>query len=168
MTSTSKSRRNPCASARKFCKATCAKKGQQKNKRGCPVQALRERGFSNVEEAGSQARTQTENVPGPVQLRHNFRRRRELRPSGNGVGKILKMSRLRQASRSQKPPAANGLSTRKILVRGRVLTAQPRSHSALRRLTSLKSQTCYTASAFDCSPSPASQHAQPASAPPPK
>ena len=76
----------------------------------------------------------TAHVPRPLQLRDDLCRRGKLRSPRNRMEPLYDLSRLRQATRSEEPPAANGISSRGLLEGGRVLARR-----GARRILTLRS-----------------------------
>src|ERR1700721_732111 len=98
--SSSKSRRSRFGCAKKLCHPNGGRKThtQLAKSREAQPQFRKEQKQSVVA-----------HVPGSVQLRNNLRRSRKLRPSRYGLGPLSDLSRLREAPRSEKPVAADGI-----------------------------------------------------------
>src|SRR5579862_953894 len=110
MTSSWKLRRRRCA---------CAKKSyNQISERRVRTPSLKSRESCDQVRKKHKEERPPADVPRPLQLRHDLCGRRELRSSGNGMEPLFGLPRLRQAPRSQEPPAPDGLSSRRLLESG--------------------------------------------------
>src|SRR5271169_4318914 len=102
-----------CGCARKPCSRINARKSR------LPLSKSREAQTQAREERQNQA--SAADVSGALQLRDHVRRGGELRSSRHGLEPLPGVSGLRQKTRSQEPPAADGISPGGILEGGRVL-----------------------------------------------